>query len=67
MHGHEWNEASFVVGYETGSEAAAEQLRELTAEVHWLRRIEALVRDDLAMIEAGLGHPWSAMRDLLGE
>jgi hypothetical protein len=35
--------------------------------VHWLRRVETLVRDDLAMVEAALGHPWSAMRDLLGE
>jgi hypothetical protein len=63
----EWGEASFAVGYEAGSDAAAEELRELAAEVHWLRRIETLVRDDLAMVETALGHPWSAMRDLLGE
>ena len=63
----EWREVPFAVGYGTGSEPPEEELRELQAEVHWLREIEALVRADLATVETALGHPWQAMRDLLGE
>jgi hypothetical protein len=63
----EWREVPFAVGYGTGAEPPEELLRELQAEVHWLREIEAIVRADLPEIEAALGHPWQAMRDLLGE
>jgi hypothetical protein len=63
----EWREAPFAVGYGAGPGAPEEELRELQAEVHWLRQLEALVRADLAMIETALGHRWEAMRDLLGD
>ena len=62
----DWGEAPFMVGYGGRDEAEAE-LRELQAEVAWLRRVEALVREDLEAVEDALGHPWHAMRDLLGE
>jgi hypothetical protein len=62
----DWGEAPFAVGYGQGSEAAEDELRELRAEVHWLRQVEARLRDDLDMVETALGHRWEAMRDLLG-
>jgi hypothetical protein len=60
-------EAPFAVGYGQGPEPAEDELRELRAEVHWLRRVEALLRDDLEMVEGALGRRWEAMRDLLGD
>jgi hypothetical protein len=63
----EWKEVHFAVGYGTSSEPPEELLRELQAEVTWLREVEGVVRADLPEIEAALGHPWQAMRDLLGE
>jgi hypothetical protein len=63
----DWEEEPFAVGYGDGPDDAEGELRELRAEVLWLRRVEALVRDDLEAIERALGHPWQAMRDLLGE
>jgi hypothetical protein len=64
---HDWKEVAFSVGYGAGPESPEEEVRELQAEVHWLRKIEALVRADLTEVETALGHPWDAMRDLLGE
>jgi hypothetical protein len=63
----EWRETPFAVGYGGGSESPEEELRELQAEVHWLREVEALVRTDLPAVEAAMGHRWDAMRELLGE
>jgi hypothetical protein len=62
-----WGETPFSVGYGNGPDDAEAELRELRAEVHWLRRIEALLRADLETVEAALGHRWQEMRDLLGE
>jgi hypothetical protein len=63
----DWGEAPFTVGHGDEPTDAEAELRELRAELHWLRRVEAQVRDDLESIEAALGHRWQAMRDLLGE
>jgi hypothetical protein len=64
---HEWDEMPLATGWSGGDEDAVEELRELAAEVRWLRRIEAQVRDDLGRVEAALGAPWTEMRHLLGE